>query len=409
MPSYTDSLHDTMSYPGTIPIAFKLGLTLGKGGSLADAQEILQAPKLTQSTLDNLVNELLRSSATDEIGAIQRTLGLLSFINFLWALAGLGVIFSTGPFLFYWVGPKIYQLLREFYFFTYPQHDLLASLSAFFIILASEKYPQEAASYIAFFGMSIGLFSYLALWIRIERDLIRNEKYIVNSNTIKKSQSHPEVYQKVGYDINFDLTKKLLKQNFNLSLLLFSVTAAALALKFNSTLFGLISVTLIYYLLAFVVVADITFRYFKDDYVISVTMSSWVIMMFVVGMKYVGVNNKYLAPFDNGLNLYGAIIHYLGMLSIEHLKYNFTRGQVFFAFMLSLLLGLFFSTLLHIASIYNTCIVYVFFFILDFIFQLQVWKKQAYLWGGIFVASVSVFKMSIWLNTHPEFISSLFM
>ena len=382
--NYTESIADSVAYPGTIPKAFQLGKVLGAESTdaaarLESARELLHAPKLSQANLDNLVQELLQNQ---ENGHFQKILGFLSFVNIVWLLAITGLLVSVGPFVVIWIGPlvvnitiEIVSLIQWLYYHTMDYHDTAGTMFSFCIVLANEKFREGTAEFISLTGCAAATWVYL--YFRKRSDTLE-----ATTNT-----GQNDCAEVAG-----------------------SICAGALALKFNSELFGFISVAFLYHVIGFGVWCEpltvyVGFR--SEKGIIQAMMASAMFLLLTVTLQVLGIDPLFLRPFKSSLNVFGSVVF---LLTGNIARYVIVKAVNFtLVYGISLALSLFIGSVLGIPSLFNSAVVFSVLWVLEIIGGLPFWQDPAGFWTGLFIGSFCIYQLSFYMKTNPDWVMHVFM
>jgi hypothetical protein len=399
---YNESITDSVVFPETVPLAFKLGRVLGEGGEkvLENAREVLKAPRLSKARLDEIVADLL---IEEDNGRIARLYGVLTFVNVLWLFAILGICVSVGPFLTLWCGPTIVRLLktiaretleilRLLYEMTYNFHDSMSAGLCFLIVLSSEKYREVPAVFVAFTGVALSIVSFVFLLERSgELDLFRP----IGRRRYQNPQRHEGLQQ-------FDL---------ELAIASWSVAYTALALKMKSELFAFSGLGGIYRLLGLSVYTEplVIFIGFDSEATLArCTIASAILVVTMITLRLFRINPEFLIPFRRALATFGSIGYFLGLLILQHV-----RGTIIISpavvMVFSLVTGTFFGAFLNIPSLFNTSVVFACLYSMDRIALMNFWRTLPGFWAGVFASSIFVYQLSLWMHTNPDWMMKIFM
>jgi hypothetical protein len=387
-------------------------VTNGVDSILNEASSVLGTNKrITASQLDNLLSDINQMEAHK--GPVARVLGFFSFVNTLWVLAVLGIAIS--------IGPSIYYLLR-------PLHSLLRRLLL--------KIHQELIWPVLENLHSCGLFEFAA-WVCCIMGLARG--------VVLASNNYGPALPKAGEMVSLTAsmlvvpaltyTSQLHGQHTSnerlvtVCCIFFAACCAPAAVHFKSTLYGYLTVVSAFAALGFGVwIGPLCFAvgFTSDEAMHRVAIAAFIIVLTfcaaIAASRNTAACINWLAPFTSATSTFGTANLFLSLLIISSQFYApddeslSTRQTVSSPYnsrwfwsnvlMVILLLSLnAVSQLLGLEGMANTTTAFIVLFALQKYGEYHIYARWN-TWLLILCASFVTWQASLFLNEHPEFVSS---
>lgn len=378
---------DSLAYPETISLAFKLGRLVGNGAftELSKVRTLLNCPECSSTRVLQLVQEL--EQLEDHSSTVNQVLGLMTFVNVLWFLALVGMTISFIPFFKIWIGPFIWVRVHRILNATQLFHPVLACLVSFGIVSSTHFYHMTtgSAEFVALTGCAFAMMGYVYFFTT-------------------RVNAYP-----VGEIMDVAKFRQLREESMQwhtVSELVAAISTALLAIRFESGILGFLTIALLYASIGFGVWSQpniIFIGFFKLE---SVTRAIVVSAIVTVGMIVLNLFHLNAQPFTFGLHFFGAVVYFVGVLVSQHRM----NGSYYYAIMAgSLAFGLLVGSVLGIATLYNTSIVFTFIETMDILGRMHIWEQKANVVAGLFVGSIVIYSVSLWMKEHPEWVSYVFM
>lgn len=186
--------------------------------------------------------------------------------------------------------------------------------------------------------------------------------------------------------------------------ILFSLMNTILTNNYDSKLCGFIAIFSLYFGLGFGVEVGTGYYAVGFQTMDAVVRCTLVSLCFVVGMlcaKNYGYNGPFLTPTF----VAGPVIYFLGLL-ITASKHSDSYGQNQMWMISSLVAMLFVGTVYNAQSIVNVTLTYGALYILEKIAENEFWRQKLSL--SIFVLSLLLFRIGLYLHAHPKFLVELY-
>eukprot|EP00050_Salpingoeca_kvevrii_P009749 m.4612 g.4612 ORF g.4612 m.4612 type:complete len:478 (+) comp2435_c0_seq1:2-1435(+) len=369
---------------------------LDKAASLLDRKTNITAAQL------HGVAEHLRA-IEEQQGVVSRAMGFLNFVNVMWLLAILGISVSVGPVLVMLLRPLwslisavlalistaffefIYPILQAVAYFVHYNgiDEICAYLLSWTVVVDGTRFQPETGLFISIMGIAL-LFSCLAYTIAFYRGGLTG----TNGNASERSRT---------------------KQTVLLNLWSMSLTAP-LAIHFHSVLFGFAAVASLYSALGFGVVPiglGLVIGFNGKDALLRVLACSTIMLTVQISFAMSsGRARGAFAPFAPATSILGAVTFYLALLIASSRYSKFPYAELNMAMITTLVAGVFFGFVYGVPGLANTAIVFVVLYGLEKSVEVMA-SLGANIWFFVFGGSVVLFKIALWLHTHPEFLVAI--
>jgi hypothetical protein len=362
--------HHVPTMPTKLYDVYKLGqLSQQRANTTLHEASVMVKYNLTKFEDFDNITEILRDYETTHAGFVNRVWGLVSFVNAILLLSGIGLVLLTMPCLSTILEP-LAKLIGEIFFnIVVPMLEPISYVVTFYLIVCGANYTAETGFYITFVGAL--LFGIALLYSGIHHE------------------ENP--YEHV------DLKRCMF--SFVLSLVW-----APVALHYHSSLFGFLTVTALYTALGFSVCCyGLCWCIgFKDHHMMErCTVSSVLLIAGGVFLRSV----THIQPFLYGIYIYGAMVYFLAVLILasEHYYWRESEtkyGAMQFLMIISVLVAFYVGTAYNITSLYYVAMVYALFYIGEKISEWKGWRGIEAI--GAFLACLAVFLSALWLSAHPE-------
>ena len=380
--------------PNTKAAAYDLGyLTRSMESDFIthDASTVNHAAKLLKLPAEEISAKLLKNVGeaihdNDENGLGAKVRGLFSFVSVIWILASIGLATSILPVfkaasssiakLLIQRAPGVLVFIIDSVTILEPTaHASLFGLS-FYIIAAAGRYPSGYNRFIALSGCLLSMPTFHWSTARITKKELRFfSKY----------------------------------STFSIAMFSFLVLAPV-AIAYDSALLGFLAVGAFFQAIGlccapFGLGWAIGFSNRLDLY--QVAAASFVILQALIVSQVAGVDSKLLHLFHTGGQIFGSVGFFLAGL-IETSKYfhrkkpYYSLNAAFFIVLFSFVLA---GSVLNLASLQNTGLVFVFLWLVEKVMELSIHRA---FWYTIFGGSIVLWQFAVWLHGHPEFVEAMF-
>eukprot|EP01083_Nonionella_stella_P073367 198326_1 len=385
-------------------------------------------PKFTeQEQLNNLLQKI--KEIENRKSVFQKIFGLFSFINILWFLSILGIIYSIFPVIYH-SGKSVYDFLCEI-----------------FSGLIRELLQKIFVSRIAFETYEFLLYFIVFYIIFLAANIPRNHRYLTTSFYIAFTgvSSYFFVFYVSNFYINHTLTSyRMCKTDFTETMswifLLYSFLTMPLAIKFQSKLFAFMTVCGIYQYLGFYINAFyggyvIGFNT-KDDLenciVVSLCLS--ITMIAIRLIHFHRIFNVFLSAqeskkrnqdkfkvvlfggikyFEMPLVIMSNIVLFLGLLiycnnwvCYDYRDCNYWTAQTWM--ISALLISAFFGNYLCSPSMTSIAYVFTVLYVMSKSLEFEWLWRGKMVWYSMFITSVIYYKLALYLHANPAVIVNIF-
>lgn len=327
----------------------------------------------SKTQIDELINELRQSTET-KTGLISKFWRLVTFVNFVWLISILGITITFFPAMLKLFGPLIMLLtdtLINIIIQLHKYREEIGYTSLTFLLIQSFHAHKDIGFYLAM----TSLVMYGALFMN-------------------------SIYTRKNTGVNKDLV------NMFIHTMLF-IPTCLLTLAYESNLLGFISVALFYSMIGFSTMSSgLCWMFgFRGKRELNNCLVSSLIMIpfYFLLSKYI-VIVKY---FYYGIYVFGVVMYFLALLITTSKFYSkddeYYQKQIVMT--LSLTIGMIVGAYFDIISLYNVSVTFVFLFFSDKIAESSMWKGSEIIL--VFFGFVTCYLISLWLNTHPNFLESV--
>jgi len=206
-----------------------------------------------------------------------------------------------------------------------------------------------------------------------------------------------------------------------------SLTWLPMSLHYNSYILSWLTIVAIYNCIGFSMICTGLCYYIgfeSDESMMRVSITSTILIALFTALRVIGVSSTFISLYGSPITTFGSIVLHLAMLIFSYKRYRYydyhsyygEKKKIPFLFnywfrqslmVILLLLSLFFGTIWSITGMRNTAYTFT---------VLYIWEKYAEIheqkgWSGwvlIFILSVSVYYIAVYLHSNPEFVVSLF-
>jgi hypothetical protein len=325
----------------------------------------------------------------DDRGTASRIAGFFSLVNIMFFIAVVGIMGVSVPFLMHFVGPLMATLAKFVEGVLVPlaiqMHRLgVLELSAYilncWLVAEGLRWEDTAGVFIALFGV---LGSGLAF-----------------------------TYSIALFAGDTDGSKRAFVSSVNSYVFAFT---APIAVLFQSSLFGWVTVLSLYGVLGFSAAA------YGLCYVIGFNnrgdterclAASLLLVAIFAGFRsrLVPVPTMVLTPFASPVLIMGSNVFFLAASIVSSRWHSsgsdWVRANAFLVAALAAALA--FGNIYNIRGMANTAATWGVLFAFDKTAELPVWNNKGMFLLGLMLTFVSLFMMSLFLNSHPDWIASLF-
>ena len=356
---------------------------------IQEINEILQLKSPLNPEKYHLIkNRLVESTVQGSL--LSKVLGVFSFVNILWLISICGIMVFFYPFAEILLGPIIKRLgkiIIDFLVFMSPSFEPLSYLLSYLLIVQGFRYLPEVGLFISLTGclMFAGL--------------------IIYSDAKHKNRDHGS-----------EEVTRLKCQFFYLFL---TAAWAPIAILYQSRLIGFFTVASFFSFLGFTVVCRglcWLVGYETEEIMQRASASSLLLMItfILIKLKVIIVSNMLLfEPFSTGVLTFGMIAFFLARLIISSRHYyplqKYSFSDYFSSQLMmigSLFIALLIGNIYQLAPLYNIGLTFTVLYIVEKIYETDL--KEEYLVVILFLTSVAIYFISMYLRTHPDFIVNMF-
>lgn len=319
---------------------------------------------------------------------VDRTLGLLSFVNIIWLVSIVGILATVGPFVAYIFGPFLISIVGRL--FNQVILPTIKALHRWGVL--------EAAAYTVAFAFSVQGSRYsegqagAALNVALTGGLAFVPCWVYSTTLhVESSGGHTDEFCVI--------TGTLLM-----------LTLTPLASMHSSRLIGFLAVLSLYGALGFFVAA-FPFGYMVgfsgEDALQRCLLASVMLIIGFAGLRMAGIDAPKLQPFAAGAMCLGNVMYFLALLiQSSRWRHSRTYWQWQTGMACSLLAALFVGNVYALPSMANTATT----FMLLYFFQKQIEVKwdSGFAIVVFFCNFVGLYYLAHYLHTHPEHIASMF-
>jgi len=367
----------------------------GVGANFTRMNEILMSVAgmvgrsfVDKSQIHLIYQEILNKE--NEQGISTRITGLFNFINIIWLVAIIGIVISLGPCLYTVLKPLrkgMWELaILIWHHVIIPLHSYgILELFSYYICMV---FVTEGFRYVSISGFYIGITGLFGSFAANIYTLFLRIK--VKPNNV--------IY--VIYN------------------LLFSMYMVPMAIYYQSLLLGWLSVLCFYQAIGFSFICCGLCYYIgfhNEEAMIRVSITSTIVGIVFIVLKYYGVSNYFINPFASALTIFSANLLLLALLIFSSYFYEYDswkNRKNYYIWrqipMIGFLLGfLFFGNLLHMVGLVNTATVYLVFYFMEKYCDLHYYVSWN-IWVLVFIFSAIIYKAALYLHEYPEILFSMF-
>jgi hypothetical protein len=352
--------------------------TLGYLSAKGTSESLEKASKLVEYNFTShdeltLFHEALGKNSTSLISTIWN---YMSFVNIMIVFGIVGMIVTFFPAFHIFLGPLLHfcSNICTFLLTHPPILEALCYSTCFGIIMYSMHLPKLYGIYAALVG-SAGFTLALSAFV-LHSVFTRGSSRITN----------------------FDH-----QTNRIAFYALVAIVHTILAIYYNSKLMGFAAVFSVYSILGFCIEIGQSYYTIGFDNENTLVRSTLASVLFVV-LTFTTRNITQIEPFLTPIYVFGPIVYYLGLLILSSKSSN-NYGTMQMYMIISLIGTLFVGSIYQLQSIVNVSITYAVLYILEKVTEMSLWKNQMAL--SIFACSLMMYKIGMYLHSHPEFIMSL--
>ena len=205
-----------------------------------------------------------------------------------------------------------------------------------------------------------------------------------------------------------------LKMKNIILMLLTSIVLFSLSVYFNSQLLSFLTTMIFYFFVIFYDEFSSLFfdNIFLEHYaLIKIVTSSFYLINFLFILKWSNIDNKIVELYKNPIQIFGTLSYYIGMLIISSKDYHI-RGELSYVirqviFIFSLLIFMLFGIIFYFPFLINITYVFGILYLMQKVIEITSRVKNG-VWLRVFIISLFLWELSLYLHKHPEFVISLF-
>jgi len=400
-------------HPETLSAAFDLGMLeqklcdieKGKKSNLEEVAGILsQATKITGRKKLLTANELhaVRTRILEieaHRGLITRVRGFFTFVNVLWLLAIAGMLVS--------VGPTVWHILKPF-------RKILERFIKAFV----RKFLVPLLEFLHNWGF-FELFSYVICWTFMAEGF----RGPPDSGFFLSLTGLGGLVVAFGYStalhghkVSKEANPEALAQMMHSWL---ALCWTPFAIHFQSRFIGFMCVVAVYVVLGFNVVCFglcYCIGFSKKEALQRCIVMSLLLLLLFGGLRIYGIDPLYLSPFSSAATIFGSVVLFLGLLIYSsrwyhgdyrssNMVHTYVQRQIYM--ITSLIAACLVGALYSLEGMFNTGIVFLVLYVVEKYVELHVDMKWNS-WLLVFLISVGMYPVALWLHQHPDFVVSVF-
>jgi hypothetical protein len=324
--------------------------------------------------------ELLELSANKE-SYLNKILNFVTFVNTMWVISIVIITVTIGPFLYILAQPiakvlyECVKVLFDLIVMLKPLYEPLAYVLLYLLVVQGGHYPKSYGQYVSLLGALgfVPLYAY--------------------SNITHSAKTGLGLYPDTKFVI------------YNLFLMAVFVP---LALFFQSSLYGFLSVGSFYGALGFSAISTglcYVVGFDGKDSIHRCLSAS----MLLVPFYFYNRDNALLQPFLTPVYVMGVTVYLLGLLIVSsgiyaHKKESYFSSQIMM--IASLCASMYVGSVYSVPSMYNTGVVFAVLYLMDKFAEAPMWRGSEII--PIFFTGVAMYFEALYLHTHPEMIVGLF-
>lgn len=351
---------------------------------------------------------------------LSRVKGFFNFVNIIWTISIIGIIVSFRPAIEALVGIFIEMIFLFYDSFIKPILILLRPIIIKIIEISTEFFS------ILFYMIKI-------IPIIIELYVFGIIECLAYSFSIILIADGMRVNKEWGFYISMTGTGFILllfiysielkekdsyidevKMKDIILILLSTIVLFSLSVYFNSQLLSFLATILFYFFLIFYAEFSNLFfdNRFLDHFVlIKIVTSSFYLINFLFILKWSNIDNKIVELYKNPIQIFGTLSYYIGMLIISSKDYHI-RGELSYVirqviYIFSLLIFMLFGNIFYFPFLINITYVFGILYLMQKVLEISSRVKNG-TWLFVFIISLFLWQLSLYLHKHPEFIISLF-
>eukprot|EP00878_Enallax_costatus_P016847 GHUV01017683.1.p1 GENE.GHUV01017683.1~~GHUV01017683.1.p1 ORF type:complete len:374 (+),score=63.61 GHUV01017683.1:651-1772(+) len=370
---------------------------------------MLQLDQGTVLTLEQLqeLGPLLRAAESSTNNAVKRLLGMLSLVNMMWLTGILGICITIGPTVHVCCRPVfnvIYQLVarlgshvlhiwRALAQRMQPLMPIILFTLCFYATASALAYSGDSQVFVAVTGQ--GLAVVLVCWQAIKHEARQRERHPAYVREFDGHQA-PRWYH------------FLLLPSFRVNMFA-ALTLASTAVLYQSRLAGFLAAAAFFGALGFVVVpfsCGWAVGWHSRSTMWCSEIASAVLLLSMITCRLLGLGHNLTSPFELGVSVMGANCMFLAALCQSSRYY--AEGKAYslanLCFVLVAVGCVAVSAMLGLMSLRNTAVTYLALWASQKAVELALEKAA---WVAMFAASLALWRGSLFLSTHPEWLASL--
>jgi len=322
-------------------------------------------------------------------GIVTTFYGFFSFINFIWIVSIFGIVIVMGPFLSFVLSPVVKHII-VFWNATILPVLMVIEQNGGFVFLAFSfcfwlevhgyRYPKDTGFYVTLTG-----------------SLLAAPSWFYAATKAESKNSSAKAFQM-------------------LTCIFLLLIWSPMAILYNSTLVGFLSVASGYHAAGFSVICTglcwcIGFDSKKS--LQRVVALSFIVIIYSISMKYMGWSrNSAFSPFATALNVFGSLTYFLGLLITSSRFYFYNDRNMYIKsnglFVGSAMIILGFAFTLNITSLRNTVLTFMCIYLGEKVAELDIWRKTSWIYVGLMFFFVSLWRISLFLHSNPGHVVSMF-
>jgi len=322
-------------------------------------------------------------------GIVTRVYGFFSFINFIWIVSIFGIVIVMGPFLSFVLSPIVKHIIVFWNTTILPVFMVIEQNGGLVFLVFSICFWLEVHGYR--FSKETGFY------ITLTGSLLAAPAWFYAATKEESDNSSAKAFQ-------------------ILTCIFLFLIWSPMAILYNSTLIGFLSVASGYHAAGFsVICAGLCWciGFDSKNSLERVVALSSIVIIYSISMKYMGWSrNSAFSAFATALNVFGSLTYFLGLLITSSRFYFYNDRNMYIKsnglFVGSAMIILGFAFTLNITSLRNTVLTFMCIYSGEKVAELDIWRKTSWIYVGLMIFFVSLWRISLFLHSNPGYVVSMF-
>ncbi|AFZ44312.1 hypothetical protein PCC7418_2152 [Halothece sp. PCC 7418] len=300
---------------------------------------------------------------------LQRVGGIFTLSNVIWIFSSILLVFSLGGLFSLYLWP----LLRSIPALVY---EIIAYLTGFGIVIGGYWLQAPLGEYIAF----PGCLGFIGLWSL--------------SNYLHRKTLQP-------------LYKKLGTNGYSVGCLVMALLWSAIALLYESTAIGFITIIALEAYLGFFIAAQpgiYLLGFTSRSLLPRAVLSSLILLVFYITIRLTVIDLPYFSIFAPGVLFVGTFVYFLGLLIWSSKWYSREKSEYAILQPITILSGaiaLYLGTVGHIPQLQGIGGTFFFLYVIEKYFELP-WSQKTIVWATLGLSTL-LFTSAWIMKQYPEY------